>query len=414
MNRYLAWLAWHRVRKNKKIYFLFAVQIFLTAVLIVVFSSISSAATQAYKKASEDVTSRVIQIQLPDQSLSEEDYQYIRDNYPDQLTASFVYRSNIQVWKNNVSIEEAIPIALYYVSDEFFSINYPNENSRKFSLQHTIFVPDEIVEKYNSYQWIGKEIKPTFFSTYEKESRVATLNDGQEYQVVPISQLSVGTTDSIYCTGDLFIERKAENTLPVQRCMILPLSAAKNRLESGSYSILSIDFKKDEKDTKILYELYTHFKEKYKASVTFDSSLQQMQTQVTGYKKLSQAAEWISFICVTIVLVGFVGLLFILAERRKRDTALAIACGAKPRQLYIQGSLEIFFVVQCASISGVIASIFLIRIIEKRISFFDLQINTLSVVLTILVSFLLSAALSIIPLVKMMKAKPVEILNSAR
>jgi len=118
----------------------------------------------------------------------------------------------------------------------------------------------------------------------------------------------------------------------------------------------------------------------------------------------------LSIFVLCIVFLGYVGLLTIMINRRNKEFAVSLMCGAQQKQIFIQIIIEVFIIVLFSVLLGNILSIPLLQLF--CITGVDTTYHTLTLFISITGGALISLIISIPSQLKVAKITPINLLKN--
>ena len=150
--KYLFSNAFKSVRRQKKAYLFFSVQILLSFVIMFVFGSVASSLNIGIAEVEQDNTAHSIylheirsdgkrtesRLYYNTTPMTYEDYLWIKENYGNSLSVSFAVSTHF------TSLNGTMPIGFnaLFVTDEYFFNCYENKEMLDFSKQKIILAPE--------------------------------------------------------------------------------------------------------------------------------------------------------------------------------------------------------------------------------------------------------------------------------
>lgn len=419
MSKYLIKNVLKNINVHKVAYIFFALQIAISFVILLIFTSISASVSADYDEIKNDVTSKSISFSLEDpyatqESASDmkkdttikyEDYKYLKSKYSDVLSVSYVYREVFSSFKDG----EFTTAIAFFATDEFFYNGYYNPNIKNFETGNTIYAPTHFKEMI-------KNILNTTDSNINIFNTFLTNKKLKDYSYVDINKIHNGNYNYIFHAADSYYQRRNQNTVLLNDAIIIPIGLyepidADNPYYTGS---LSINFY-GVTDTVVLKEIVQYFEQKYgnngQLECTFNSPLSEAKTYISSQIILSETFKTIAYVCLAIVGIGFIGLLLIIFENRIKKMAISLVMGATYKQLYLEAVLEIEAVILLGTAVGGIATYYIINYLNKAITAIDIKANSLAITYLITGIIISGVLMSFIVLNKIMKIAPNEVLK---
>ena len=413
--KYLLSNAFKNVFRQKKSYIFFSIQILISFIIMLVFGSLASSLSGSIDELNNDNTAHSIYFfEVRSESnksegkqyynsswMSYDDYFWIKENYGDVLSVSFAVP-----YLFNVYVDEDI-VGLYalFVSDEYFRNAYKREDLLNFSEQKIILVPDG-TDKMRNLNWDIGDVEFQDFLNMAK-------SDG--YTTKPIEDISNGESDRVYLFTNTWYENIEKDTAPLSSVVIAPMELYNKYIaEKHEYPIpmLSINFY-GETDTEVFSRICDHLvKEKDPAGeCIYVSPISVFEEHASGQIMLANLLKTISGVAMTITGVGFIGLILVIFNNRKKKLAVALVTGATYFDLYLEIILEIETVILSGALLGEILGITGLNILDKQVTIFEFGTDIgLAVLLPILYAAM-GIIISLAALYSLFKMEPNEILK---
>ena len=413
--KYLFSNAFKNVWRQKKSYILFSFQIFISFVMMLVFGSLASSLSMGIGELENDNTAHSIylheirskgdrtgELQYYNTSpMTYEDYSWIKENYDDILSVSFAVP-----YLFNVYVDEDI-VGLYalFVSDEYFRNAYERENLLNFSEQKIILVPDG-TDKMRNLNWDIGDVEFQDFLNMAK-------SDG--YTTKPIEDISNGKSDRVYLFTNTWYENIEKDTTPLSSVVIAPMELYNKYVaEKHEYPMpmLSINFY-GETDTDVFSRICDHLvKEKDPAGeCVYVSPISIFEEHASGQIMLANLLKTISGVAMTITGIGFIGLILVIFNNRKKKLAVALVTGATYFDLYLEIILEIETVILSGVLLGEILGITGLNILDKQVTIFEFGTDIGLAILLPIIYAAIGIIISLAALYNLFKMQPNEILK---
>ncbi len=413
--KYLFSNAFKNVWRQKKSYILFSFQIFISFVMMLVFGSLATSLSMGIGELENDNTAHSIylheirskgdrtgELQYYNTSpMTYEDYSWIKENYDDILSVSFAVP-----YLFNVYVDEDI-VGLYalFVSDEYFRNAYERENLLNFSEQKIILVPDG-TDKMRNLNWDIGDVEFQDFLNMAK-------SDG--YTTKPIEDISNGKSDRVYLFTNTWYENIEKDTTPLSSVVIAPMELYNKYVaEKHEYPMpmLSINFY-GETDTDVFSRICDHLvKEKDPAGeCVYVSPISIFEEHASGQIMLANLLKTISGVAMTITGIGFIGLILVIFNNRKKKLAVALVTGATYFDLYLEIILEIETVILSGVLLGEILGITGLNILDKQVTIFEFGTDIGLAILLPIIYAAIGIIISLAALYNLFKMQPNEILK---
>ena len=395
---------WHQ----KKSYLFFSLQILAAFIIMLVFGSISSSLNRDYDQLRDDNTAKTFYLSMaPDrnsvyagQSLrfNYDDYQWIKEEYGGVLSVSLAIRHDF-VTSLDGELEFVFGL---FVTDEFFRNAYESDEMKDFSGQKTILVPTML----QSMKDLEDEVSiKHFLSGLEGEYRLKDSFD-----------IYNGKNDYVYSSINSSYEYKDDDTSFLKDIMIAPIELYGEKLKSNDeqgYTMLTVNFY-GETDTEALRSICSHLSDKYtdgSVKCDFTSPLKEFEESANQQITLAAVLQTISTVALIITSVGFVGLILVIFNNRRKKLAIALVTGAAYSQLYCEIIAEIETVILTGSILGEIIGILALNIANGSITYFEFGTDITLAILLPVIYIAIGLIISFAALYKLVKIQPNEILK---
>lgn len=413
--KYLLSNAFKNVFRQKKSYIFFSIQILISFIIMLIFGSLASSLSGSIDELNNDNTAHSIYFyevrSKSDKSevgqhynsswMSYDDYLWIKENYGDVLSVSFAVP-----YLFNVYVDEDI-VGLYalFVSDEYFRNTYERENLLNFSEQKIILVPDG-TDKMRNLNWDIGDVEFQDFLNMAK-------SDG--YTTKPIEDISNGKSDRVYLFTNTWYENIEKDTTPLSSVVIAPMELYNKYVaEKHEYPMpmLSINFY-GETDTDVFSRICDHLvKEKDPAGeCVYVSPISIFEEHASGQIMLANLLKTISGVAMTITGIGFIGLILVIFNNRKKKLAVALVTGATYFDLYLEIILEIETVILSGVLLGEILGITGLNILDKQVTIFEFGTDIGLAILLPIIYAAIGIIISLAALYNLFKMQPNEILK---
>ena len=201
-----------------------------------------------------------------------------------------------------------------------------------------------------------------------------------------------------------------ENKFDLKESIIIPIKAYNNEKFFSDKKII-IKFK-NEFNFEVINEIVEYLKnsnKNYNYTAVFPEE--------NYYNSLEQ--ELMIFIILfvigifilLIISLGLIGILLIFTNRRISEVAVVIACGAYRKKIYTEFLMSTFCVIGLGGfIGGIIGCIIALTCISYQQ--FNINFHPIVIIFCIMLSLLITIIGSILPILRVQKLKPMEILQS--
>lgn len=422
--KYLFSNAFKNVLRQKKSYIFFSLQILISFVIMLVFGSVASSLNSDFGMMENDNTARSIYLDeirsdgeregsllhYNSSPMTYEDYLWIKENYGDILSAAFALRSYFTaLYNDGIAGFNAL-----FVTDEYFRNAYENEKMLDFSEQKIIFAPEGTEQMRNLDDADGINERLQDFLDYAK-------NDG--YTVKPVESVYNGKSDRVNVFTTMWYPNIEQDTEPLSDVMIAPIELYNKYMseydkykdnDNNKYrnTMLSINFG-GETDTGVFNEICSHLvAEKDPAGECIYGSLLSVFEEYAGAQiALAKLLQTISAVAMVITGVGFIGLILVIFNNRRKKLAVALVTGASYSDLYLEIILEIETVILTGALLGEIIGITALNVFNKQVTAFEFGTDIgLAVLLPILYAAM-GIIISLAALYNLFKMEPNEILK---
>ena len=109
--------------------------------------------------------------------------------------------------------------------------------------------------------------------------------------------------------------------------------------------------------------------------------------------------------------VGFIGLIMVIFNNRRKKLAVALVTGATYKQLYIETVIEIEAVILSGALLGEIFGKIILDIVSAKIDFIPISADTVTVLFLPVIYAAMGMLISLTALYKLYKMEPNEILK---
>ena len=397
---------WHQ----KKSYLFFSLQILAAFVIMLVFGSISLSLNRDYDQLKDDNTAKTFYLTMaPDRDsvyagqnlgFNYDDYLWIKEQYGNILSVSFAVRHDF-ITKLGGELQYVFGL---FVTDEFFRNSYESDEMKDFSEQKTILVPI-LLQSMNDLEGSDEVSIKHFLSGLEGE-----------YKLKDSFDIYNGKNDYVYSSVNNNYEYKADNISRLKDIMIAPVELYSKELKSNDeqgYTMLTVNFYNDP-DMETLTDICSHLSDKYtngSVKCDFTSPLKEFEESADQQITLAAILQTISIVAVIITSVGFVGLILVIFNNRRKKLAIALVTGATYSQLYCEIIAEIETVILTGSILGEIIGILVLNIANSSITYFEFGTDITLAILLPVIYIAIGLIISFAALYKLINIQPNEILK---
>lgn len=408
--KYLFANALKNVWYQKKSYLFFSLQILAAFIIMLVFGSISSSLNRDYDNLKNDNTAKTFYLSMaPDKnsvyagknlSFNYDDYQWIKKEYGSLLSVSLIMRYDFIT-----SLDGELKFVFgLFVTDEFFRNSYESDEMKDFSGQRTILVPT-LLQSMNDLEGSNEVSMKHFLSGLEGE-----------YKLKDSFDIYNGKNDYVYSSVNNNYEYKDDNISYLKDIMIAPIELYSEELKSNDeqgYTMLTVNFY-SETNMKALTEICSHLSDKYtngSVKCDFTSPIKEFEESANQQITLAAILQTISIVALVITSVGFVGLILVIFNNRRKKLAIALVTGAAYSQLYCEIIAEIETVILTGSILGEIIGILVLNIANSSITYFEFGTDITLAILLPVIYIAIGLIISFAVLYKLVNIQPNEILK---
>lgn len=409
---------WHQ----KKYYLFFSVQIFLSFVIMLTFGSVASSLSSDLNEIKKDNTAHSYyfckQFDVNESSFVEtqevtgqenidlhfnyEDYCWIKNNYENILSVSLAARHYFTV-RLDSGLEA---VTALFVTDEYFRNAYEKDESFRFSQQKTVLIPHRSEEMQNFNLSTDDMEFQDFLNSIKKDG----------YKTEKTESVFNGKTDKIYIMNPTKYERIDEDTALLSDIMIAPIELYDKYIENHAYrqaAMLTVNFY-GETDPEVLDQICRHLEEKDptgQVQYVCTSPLLEFEEYADSQIQLAKVLQTLSAAAMVITGTGFIGLILVIFNNRRKKLAVALVTGATYFNLYLEIILEIETVILTGALLGEITGIALLNILNQQITFFEFSVDTGLAVWLLVIYTGMGIAISLTALYKLFKIQPNEVLR---
>lgn len=409
--KYLFTNSFKNIVRHKKVYFLFALEIFLSVTIMLVFGSISASLNRDYNELKRDNTAQSVYFELAsewgsefvgkDIRLTYDDYLWIKEKYGDILSACYVIRHNFLT-----SIDDNIQFVFgFFVTDEYFFNCYEGKGTDNFSEQGLILTPSRLEEMRD----------------YTNETEIFSMkyflsNRGNGYKQKDIAAISNGGRDLVYSYIPFNYANNDENTEPLSEVMIAPFELYDENwqhTESRDVSMLTVNFN-GKADPAVLRDIRNYLSEVHTGGAVtclYASPLTRFEEYAKGQITIANVLQALSAAAAVITGVGFAGMITVIFNNRKKRLAVAMVTGADYPKLYTEMIVEIGAVIAAGIIPAEIIGCVGLVLLNMAVGFCDFTVY-MPLAAGLPVLFIIGGTvISLGALYKLVKIEPNEILK---
>lgn len=409
---------WHQ----KRYYLFFSVQIFLSFVIMLTFGSVASSLSSDLNEIKKDNTAHsyyfCMQFDVDESSFigtqevpehrnadlcfHYEDYCWIKENFGNILSVSLAARHYFTVRLDGGL--EAVPAL--FVTDEYFRNAYEKDKLLRFSQQKTVLIPNRSEEMQNLNLSTDDMEFQDFLNNIKKDG----------YKTEKTESVFNGKSDKIYIRNPTTYERIDEDTVLLSDVVIAPIELYDKYIENHVHwqaAMLTVNFY-DETDPEVLDQICRYLAEKDptgQIQYVCTSSLLEFEEYADSQIQLAKVLQTLSASAMIITGTGFIGLILVIFNNRRKKLAVALVTGATYFNLYLEIILEIETVILTGALLGEITGIALLNILNQQITFFEFSVDTGLAVWLLVIYTGMGIAISLTALYKLFKIQPNEVLK---
>lgn len=420
--KYLILNALKNVWHQKRYYLFFSIQIFISFVIMLIFGSVASSLSSDLNEIKKDntahsyyfcmqsdmnmelfngtqETSRYRNVEL---CFNYEDYCWIKKYFENILSVSLAARHYFTVRIDDGL--EAVPAL--FVTDEFFRNAYEKDELLHFSEQKTVLIPNRSEEMQNLNLNTDNMEFQDFLNSIKKDG----------YKTEKTGSVFNGKSDKIYITTNESYELIDEDTAPISDVVIAPIELYDKYIENHAYwqtAMLTVNFY-DEIDPKVLDQICRYLEKKDptgQVQYVCTSPLLEFEEYADSQIQLAKVLQTLSAAAMMITGTGFIGLILVIFNNRRKKLAVALVTGATYFNLYLEIILEIETVILTGALLGEVSGVALLNILNQQITFFEFDANIGLAVLLFVVYTGMGIAISLTALYKLFKIQPNEVLK---
>lgn len=196
-------------------------------------------------------------------------------------------------------------------------------------------------------------------------------------------------------------------------CILLPMESYTNfRDEDLANFMLYIDLNSKDNSEKILSDVLDYLRKEHGRFYTYE-----LNNPINEYKKSSESLTELSryfgrmsIIMLSILIIGFTGIVKIFMKKREKELAINMALGASKKILVFELLLEVVLICYIGIIIGILIGNLLTLNLE--ISVFDVMIHFKSIIICISIGLIISISITLSSIKKILKMKPIELLKA--
>lgn len=425
MNRYTLRNSRIYFKSSRKRYMLFIMEIFLAAFLLNIFISMSYSSKMNYQNIKNDMRNSYLTIRSYGKKegvnyISYKDYKHIKDTYSQELDVSYSIKGLVSWGRKDQ--QGANDIEVLFADDSFFKMKMGDSIEGDTNLEEQAYI-GKTAEGILRNNGLDEEVdKQIYEENGIREMKIENdkLNvNGIEINVSSLDEIS-NSSENIIRHGRFMIDSEVSETdyIDLNNTVIIPIKYCKD-MEVGytksDYminSIMLIGFKDGIFKDKIVFEINNYLKKTYdnKFEYRYTSKLLDLEKRLKLERKNMKMLNGILTFCVIIIIIGLNGLMNLNINRRRRGFAIAMTSGASNKQIVNEVLFEVMMIVLPAAVLGSIVSSALIQKITQIVGY-KCIVPMYSYFAIILGSVMVTLISSIIPVIRIRKIMPLEVLR---
>lgn len=388
---YLFETALHKIFFHSRKYILIVCQLMIGSCMIALSLNISFTFQQQLTELNQSVNNRYINISedtfisTNSDVLSLLDFIYIRDNIvTGDQTVSYYKEFTLHETHSGI-------VTILFVDDHFYQNIMKAQNFNK----QFVYIGDQAKSCLNNAQtndFFNKEANTLF------DAPISTFHSMNELECQSKSLLS----DIYY--ADFIGERNFDNYI------IFSIDMLDERYNDTDISrntiLLSID---DGDDVELQFQNIISYIHKTNQTdlVEINNYYRLIVDELNKNSNIATILNIISVFILCIVFLGYIGLLTIMINRRNKEFAVSLMCGAQRKQILIQIFIEVSIIVLFSVLLGNILSIPLLPIFS--ITGVNTTYHALTLFISITVGILISFIINIPVQLKVAKITPISL-----
>jgi ABC-type antimicrobial peptide transport system permease subunit len=343
-----------------------------------------------------------------------EDYKWLKDNYSDEAYIYFEYRKgNIVYGKYNDNDKDKY-FHLVYVSDDYFKVNLQNDKAG-FDDKLQIIAGDAAIEFFSDRNNALSESSYKFYDEliYDDNLLPKVRIGDKIFTIKPLSELKENKDDKIQIkyVSVLYSDYKDD----LDNYLFIPLEYADIKINNYHSEVTFGMASKqgNARDLKAAYDLYIRLFERNNGQYyyIYNTLTDSLELSLMDVKNKLYQLIIMSVTALAAVSVGIAGLLMIIIKRRKRELAICFALGATKKHLITELFLESAILTLFGGTGGVCLAYLIIELKIFTFPAFIIEQNYFIMFICILISFLISVIGTILPVMKIKKLMPMQILK---
>jgi len=428
MNRYILSSAFRNFKNNKKMYSFFVIEIFLAGLIMNIFMGIGYSSMKKLHDTKKELQNESIKIVMnsatrkDDHYFTEENYKYIKQKYGDKLKISYSVLERPSWFIN--SKRKVAEINTLFVNDEFFQIFFGNEHMEGFELSKNVYVgknvKGEFMESEGHRATFSKDDNYSkFFHELSMENEQFILN-GNKFNIKPLEEVMGDRTEKIIEHSMIasIYDVREHDMVDLDNTIIIPMKYSKGIEEFVSEvgyqinSVILLKFNNNKKDDDTLFKIYNYLKKNHEGRYEYDftSKFGELQRMVEKQKRIIKTINIILVFCLVIITIGINGLMVMNINRRKKNIAVAVTMGAKNSQIMMGIIYEVMMItIPPALIANILSGIAVKNFI--KMSEYKLVIPIYSYIIVFALSIVVGIVSCVIPINRLKKLMPLEVLR---
>lgn len=387
-----------RLRKNISIYSILTFGIIVGITFVIYSLNHFYSADERQKVLEQTLTDKTMGIRIynkedqmnsTEMAISYEDYKHIEKIFNKSVNY-YIVRNDIDVANN-----EVVDIKVVYtnINREKTPDNIAWYGSKLIAWYDSKLKKSLIDDKVEVFESVNIEGKYLIDRTNNKRYKLEKLPNKYEDSMLPTLLL--------------------ESDTPLNNCIVLPLNGyEKFSNEDLANSMLYVDLKDIDNSEKLINDMLIYLKEKHGKYYVYE-----IYNPLEYYKKISRSVNELSsylgrmsVIVLSILLIGFTGIMKIFMKKREKELAINMALGASKKLLVLELFLEVFSICFLGTIIGIICGNFLT--LNANIGVFNIKLYGKSVVICLFIGMIILLTVVFSSIKKILNMKPVELLRS--
>ncbi len=463
---YLFINALKNIRSQKKSYLFFSAQILIAFVLMLVFESIASSVSKSLSHTENNPASHTYYFEMrrddsalsleerkelqektdkyinrtdeiyteedltddfsyfavtEDYGFTYEDYQWIKNRFGDEITVSLsacfsrmgvIIDPELDMNRTDGVFPGFKYIRVFFVTDGYFTNNYLNEEIKNFSSEKTAFLPDRY-----------EEMEDTVFTNDVQLSEFLGWLKNKGYKTENILNIKNEYSDRMFFQNCMWYPIYQDTTVPLKDSLILPFDLMedfndyfkdKDTMIPSLQTLLTVSFAGDV-NPNIIKEISDRLAEthsnKQPLKALYYTPYEIFESYAKGQIQIAGLLNFIASASMIITGVGFIGLIMVIFNNRKKKLAVALVTGATYKELYIETVIEIEAVILSGALLGELFGKIILSIVSGKIDFIPISEDTLTAIFLPVIYASMGILISLTALYKLYKMEPNEILK---